>query len=227
MLGWYVLEQIAPPQPSRTYRRLRSRRRFFFGRKPGSGQCTHDGDLAAAARLAGQDFDPIDKRADGFDNLRACCLVLQRLLESPDLFTIELRQIGVDNDFHIVLLGRQISLDVSLASLQAPQLIAQRVLGNERLIDEFAAEFKRELARLRKEGNASKGRLLKELQDVERGIKRCLDFIIGSDGDPGEYPSARPRHAVRVRLPRSRDQHCRCSSHDVSAAHTVLARIRR
>jgi site-specific DNA recombinase len=59
------------------------------------------------------------------------------------------------------------------------------LLGNERLIDEFAAEFKRELARLRKEGNASKGRLLKELQDVERGIKRCLDFIIGSDGDPG------------------------------------------
>ena len=59
------------------------------------------------------------------------------------------------------------------------------LLGNERLIDEFTAEFKRELARLRKEGNASKGRLLKELQDVERGIKRCLDFITGGDGDPG------------------------------------------
>ena len=59
------------------------------------------------------------------------------------------------------------------------------LLGNERLIDEFTAEFKRELARLRKEGNASKGRLLKELQDVGRGIKRCLDFITGGDGDPG------------------------------------------
>ena len=59
------------------------------------------------------------------------------------------------------------------------------LLGNERLIDEFTAEFKRELARLRKEGNASKGRLVKERQDVERGIKRCLDFITGGDGYPG------------------------------------------
>lgn len=33
---------------------------------------------------------------------------------------------------------------------------------------------------IRKEGNASKGRLLKELQDVERGIKRCLDFMTGA-----------------------------------------------
>ena len=105
------------------------------------GQCAHDGDLAAAARLAGQDFDPIDKRADGFDNLRACCLVLQRLLESPDLFTIELRQIGVDNDFHIVLLGRQISIDVSLASLQAPQLIAHRARVTVAPGDEVEAAF--------------------------------------------------------------------------------------
>jgi hypothetical protein len=59
------------------------------------------------------------------------------------------------------------------------------LLGNERLIDEFTAEFKRELARLRKEGSASKGRLLKERQDVERGIRRCVDFITGGDGDPG------------------------------------------
>ena len=102
------------------------------------GQCTHDGDLA---RLAGQDFDPIDKRADGFDNLRACCLVLQRLLESPDLFTIEFRQIGVDNDFHIVLLGRQISIDVSLASLQAPQLIAHRARVSVAPCDEVEAAF--------------------------------------------------------------------------------------
>ena len=105
------------------------------------GQCTHDGDLAAAARLAGQDFDPIDKQADGFDNLRACCLVLQRLLESLDLFTIELWQIGVDNDFHIVLLGRQISIDVSLASLQSPQLIAHRARVSVAPCDEVEAAF--------------------------------------------------------------------------------------
>jgi site-specific DNA recombinase len=59
------------------------------------------------------------------------------------------------------------------------------LLGNEQLIDEFTAEFKRELTRLRKEGHGAKRRLLKELQDVERGIKRCLDFITGGDGDPG------------------------------------------
>ena len=59
------------------------------------------------------------------------------------------------------------------------------LLGNDLLIDEFAAEFKRELARLRKEGDGAKRRLLRQLQDVERGIKRCLDFITGGDGDPG------------------------------------------
>jgi hypothetical protein len=59
------------------------------------------------------------------------------------------------------------------------------LLGNEALIDEFAAEFKRELTRLRKEGQGANRRLLKELQQVERGIKRCLDFITGGDGDPG------------------------------------------
>jgi DNA invertase Pin-like site-specific DNA recombinase len=53
------------------------------------------------------------------------------------------------------------------------------LLGNEALIDEFAAEFKQELARLRKEGQGASRRLLKELQQVERGIKRCLDFITG------------------------------------------------
>ena len=105
------------------------------------GQCTHDGDLAATARLAGQDFDPIDKRADGFDDLRACCLVLQRLLEFPDLFTIELRKIGMDNNFHIVLLGRQISIDVSLASLQASQLIAHRARVSVAPCDEVEAAF--------------------------------------------------------------------------------------
>jgi hypothetical protein len=78
---------------------------------------------------------------DPGSNPRACCLVLQRLLESPDLFTIKLRQIGVDNDFHIVLLGRQISIDVSLASLQAPQLIAHRARVSVAPCDEVEAAF--------------------------------------------------------------------------------------
>src|SRR5262249_24793766 len=59
------------------------------------------------------------------------------------------------------------------------------LLGNEALVDEFAAEFKRELVRLRKGRLGTGRRLLKDLQQVERGIQRCLDFIIGGDGDPG------------------------------------------
>ena len=59
------------------------------------------------------------------------------------------------------------------------------LVGNEVLVDEFAAEFKRELTRLRKQSHGASRRLLKDLQQVERGIKRCLDFITGGDGDPG------------------------------------------
>ena len=59
------------------------------------------------------------------------------------------------------------------------------LLGNEALVDEFATEFKRELTRLRKERHGANRRLIKDLQQVERGIKRCLDFITGGDGDPG------------------------------------------
>jgi site-specific DNA recombinase len=73
------------------------------------------------------------------------------------------------------------------------------LLGNERLIDEFTAEFKRELARLRKEGQGAKRRLLKELQDVERGIRRCLDFITGGDGDPGSVRNQLQRLEARKR----------------------------
>ena len=58
------------------------------------------------------------------------------------------------------------------------------LLGNEALVDEFVAEFKRGLARLRKERHGADRRLLKDLQQVERGIKRCMDFITGGNGDP-------------------------------------------
>ena len=52
----------------------------LLGESQDLGQCAHDGDLAVAARPAGQDFDSIDKRTDGLENLRACCLMFQRLL---------------------------------------------------------------------------------------------------------------------------------------------------
>jgi hypothetical protein len=43
----------------------------------------------------------------------------------------------------------------------------------------------RELKRLRKQSGVADRHLAKELQQVERGIKRCLDFITQADGDPG------------------------------------------
>jgi len=59
------------------------------------------------------------------------------------------------------------------------------LIGYEALVDEFASEFKRELKRLRRECGVASRHLAKELQQVERGIKRCLDFITGGHGDPG------------------------------------------
>lgn len=59
------------------------------------------------------------------------------------------------------------------------------LLGNEHLIHELATEFKREAERLRKGRRIAGSQLAKELQQMERGIKRCLEFILGGDGDPG------------------------------------------
>jgi hypothetical protein len=59
------------------------------------------------------------------------------------------------------------------------------LLGNEALVDEFATEFKRELLRVQKTSAAAVRKLYKHRQQVERGIRRCLDFIVSGDGDPG------------------------------------------
>jgi hypothetical protein len=96
----------------------------LLGESQDVGKRAHDGDLAVAARPAGQDFDSIDKRADSLDNLRACCFMLQRLLEFRYLFAIELRKIWVDRNVCPVLLGLQIGIDLSFASFQVPQVIA-------------------------------------------------------------------------------------------------------
>jgi hypothetical protein len=61
------------------------------------------------------------------------------------------------------------------------------------------SRFKRELARLRKEGNRARRRLLRELQDVERGIKRCLNFITGGDGNAGSVRDELRRLEARKR----------------------------
>jgi site-specific DNA recombinase len=59
------------------------------------------------------------------------------------------------------------------------------LLGNQALVDEFAAEFKRELTRLRRQQHGDSRRLSRDLGEVERGIRRCLEFITGGDGEPG------------------------------------------
>ena len=73
------------------------------------------------------------------------------------------------------------------------------LLGNEVLVDEFAVEFKREFTRLRKQGHGARRRVLKDLQQVERGIKRCLDFVTGGDGDPGSVRDQLRRLDARKR----------------------------
>jgi site-specific DNA recombinase len=55
-------------------------------------------------------------------------------------------------------------------------------LGNEALIAECS---KKGLKRLHQTSGAAIRALHKERQQLERGIKRCLDFIVGGDGDPG------------------------------------------
>ena len=58
------------------------------------------------------------------------------------------------------------------------------LVGNEEMLTAFVEEFHAELARLRKHRRGQQHSLQKELQRVNRGIKRCLDFIIGGTGDP-------------------------------------------
>ena len=58
------------------------------------------------------------------------------------------------------------------------------LIGNEELMEVFVDEFKAEIKRLHGERHQRIRPLQKELQKIERGIRRCLDFITGGDGDP-------------------------------------------
>jgi hypothetical protein len=59
------------------------------------------------------------------------------------------------------------------------------LLGNEDLVEAFVAEFKAEIVRLRRQRGSHERQVQKELNKVNRGIKRCLSFITEGDGDPG------------------------------------------
>jgi hypothetical protein len=74
------------------------------------------------------------------------------------------------------------------------------LLGNEAMVAKFAAEFKKEVARLRKARTGDESRLRADLATVTRGIQRCLDFITGGEGDPGSV-----RDQLRALEERKRD----------------------
>ena len=59
------------------------------------------------------------------------------------------------------------------------------LIGNEDLIKTFAAAFKAEVTRLRKERGSRDRQVQKDLNKVDTSIKRCLTFITEGDGDPG------------------------------------------
>ncbi len=76
---------------------------------------------------------------------------------------------------------------ISAKALEERVLLGLRsiLLGQEALIDEFGKAFRAELNRLRKTRGNREVELQRELAKAERGIKRCLDFIVEGNGDPG------------------------------------------
>ncbi|MCZ4263015.1 recombinase family protein [Limimaricola sp. G21655-S1] len=61
----------------------------------------------------------------------------------------------------------------------------QRLLvGNEALLEAFAEAFRQELARLRGSRQSDATKLRRGLAETERGIARCLDYILSSDTPP-------------------------------------------
>jgi site-specific DNA recombinase len=59
------------------------------------------------------------------------------------------------------------------------------LLSREDMVNEFAIAFRAEVDRLRRARHQNSAARRSELQKVERGIERCLTYIIEGDGDPG------------------------------------------
>ena len=67
---------------------------------------------------------------------------------------------------------------------------SQRLLvGNEALLDAFAEAFRQELARLRGSRQSDATKLRRDLAETERGIARCLEYILSSDTPPASVRS--------------------------------------
>jgi hypothetical protein len=75
---------------------------------------------------------------------------------------------------------------IAAADLEARVLggLQRLLVGNEDLLQAFADEFRSELERLRGSRRKDERKLRRELAEVERGIARCLEFILSGDGAP-------------------------------------------
>ena len=77
-------------------------------------------------------------------------------------------------------------INIPAADLEGRVLggLQRLLIGNEALLQVFADEFRRELERLRGARPKDEGKVRRELAEAERGIARCLGFILSGDGAP-------------------------------------------
>jgi len=92
----------------------------------------------------------------------------------------------------------------------------QRLLvGNEDLLQAFADEFRAELERLRGSRPKDEGKLRRELAEAERGIGRCLEFILSGDGAPA---------SVRTKLQELESNKARLEA-ELESVHAALPTV--
>ncbi len=93
-------------------------------------------------------------------------------------------------------------VSISATQLEARILDALRdiLFGRDELIAEFAAAFRAEVDRLRRTRHQSATARRKDLEKVNRGIERCLAFIIDGDGDPGSVRAKLAELEARKRV---------------------------
>ena len=80
---------------------------------------------------------------------------------------------------------------IAAANLEARVLggLQRLLVGNEALLDAFAEAFRQELARLRGSRQSDATKLRRDLAETERGIARCLEYILSSDTPPASVRS--------------------------------------
>ena len=76
---------------------------------------------------------------------------------------------------------------IAVAELEGRVLdgLARLLVGNEAALAAFTEEFERELARLATERRTAGDAQRRQIVEVERGIARCMEFILSGDGAPG------------------------------------------